>query len=446
MFVLPVALLAALVSGHAQPVIQAVFNAASFEPGIAPGSLITIYGTKLAELEQLAPGLPLPGKLGETTVKAGDLTLPLYYVSPNQINAQLPYEVKVGEYGQIELTVSSSQGTSAKFKAGLYASAPALFTRTSNGRGHVLSFDPGFHPSDTPQSGDYVVVYATGLGVTEPPAITGAGGAGEEPFNRAVNVPEVLIGEQPADILYAGLAPGMAGVYQLNLRVNGNASDRMVIRAASGLVHAVELPVIQGQPNVVNVSGSIEPLSPGSEVVSFSPVFLAARIAARFDILPVARPFTLAATGEAGSLILRFDPSAGTYEGYVTVPTPATRAWDFSAAGLVPVDFLAAGMPVPGAIVPISRVPPSMVRSMSFLPMPNTAGSSAGISTVRFSGTARAGSTFTISSDENAELSAFGGWLSLGWPQAFPTRTSTFRLYVDGKLIASKDLTYPLVP
>src|SRR5437588_11625131 len=78
----------------AQPVITAVVNGASFEAGVPRGCLVSIFGSKLAQSTASASILPLPKKLAGTVVTVGDLELeaPLYFVSPGQINFQLPFD------------------------------------------------------------------------------------------------------------------------------------------------------------------------------------------------------------------------------------------------------------------------------------------------------------------------------------------------------------------
>ena len=80
--------------GVSQPIVKAVVNAASFDTAVPRGCLISIFGTKLARATASATSLPLPSKLEDAAVLVGDLELaaPLYFVSPTQINAQLPFE------------------------------------------------------------------------------------------------------------------------------------------------------------------------------------------------------------------------------------------------------------------------------------------------------------------------------------------------------------------
>ena len=80
----------------AQPTILAVVNAASYDAGVAPGSIISIFGTGLASQTAQAANVPLPTSLGGTSVAIrGNGNVPLYFVSPTQINAVVPFQISV---------------------------------------------------------------------------------------------------------------------------------------------------------------------------------------------------------------------------------------------------------------------------------------------------------------------------------------------------------------
>ena len=113
-WVIRIALSAVLVSlspnwASAQPVVNAVTNGASFEAWISPGSLISIWGLELSPGTVAAATVPLPTRLEDVSVAVGDLEAPLHFVSPHQINAQLPFETPLGD---VTLSVTNSAGTS----------------------------------------------------------------------------------------------------------------------------------------------------------------------------------------------------------------------------------------------------------------------------------------------------------------------------------------------
>ena len=72
------------------PFISSIVNSAGYNPQVALGSIVSLFGTHLAEREFLASTLPLPMTLGGTQVEVGGIPAPLRYVSPTQINFVLP--------------------------------------------------------------------------------------------------------------------------------------------------------------------------------------------------------------------------------------------------------------------------------------------------------------------------------------------------------------------
>jgi uncharacterized protein (TIGR03437 family) len=446
----------ATVSVVAQPRVDAVVNGASFETVISRGSLVSIFGARLSQSAMSATTLPLPTKLGNTVVKVGDLELaaPLYFVSANQINAQIPYEV-LGD--SVTLTVTTSEGASAPIVLSLTASAPGLFTASGNGRGRALVLSQDFHPLDTVLAGEPVILYATGLGPTDPPVLSGSPGSEAEPFNRAVTAPDVYVGEFPAQVTFAGLAPGLSGVYQLNVIPQRIASDRAFIRSRGISSNTAEIGMQAGK-NVTNVSGSIQAIyptgDPAEAPASYSPILLAARFTARMDILPTAGPFIIAAVSEGGASLIQVDPGNGRFDASVTVPTISTRNGDFSAAGLTPIDLITCSrmspggstfcFPFPGGILPASRIPPGERMAANLFPLPNTNVASSPTALFRATGAARPGSTFVIDANTNDTLSAFAGYITIPLPPV-PTRTTTLKLFVDGMLVASTEVTYRVV-
>lgn len=220
-----------------QPTVAAVLNAASFTTSVAPGSLAAIFGGGLASTPLAASSIPLPTQLAGTVVQIGGITAPLYYVSPQQINFQIPFELTGGT---VPLVVITQGGQSSVLQLVISPTAPALFTRGANGLGRALVFDKSIQPANAPQSGDTIVLYATGLGVTIPPAKTGAGGLGAAPFNQSAVAPVINIGSKNAQVLFAGLAPGFVGVYQLNVVVPpGIATDTIYLSSGAATSNVV---------------------------------------------------------------------------------------------------------------------------------------------------------------------------------------------------------------
>ena len=224
----------------AQPAISGVVNAFSGDSSAAPGTLVSIYGSNLTNATAQAAGLPLPLELGGTVVQINGASIPLYFVSPSQINAQIPFEV-AGGIAQVR--VRTGAGDSPVISLAILATAPGLLSRIGNGNGHGFVLGSGFQVVDSFSPGDDIVLYATGLGRTTPSAMSGAGGAQTEPLNRSTVMPLVYIGDVPAQVLYAGLAPGLAGVYQINVRVpQGIHTDRLLMQAGGVQSNTLSLP------------------------------------------------------------------------------------------------------------------------------------------------------------------------------------------------------------
>ncbi len=198
-------------------------NAADYSRDFASGAIIAIFGSNLASITGGAVSLPLPTSLGGASVSitSGGNTqnLPLFYVSPKQINAQLPY----GITGAATLTVTTSAGTSAPDAINIVPRAPKLFTVNFSGKGAAVATDTGFNilTSGIPaKPGDDIVLFMNGLGATNPPVIAGNAAPGG-PFTAPATIPDTLsvtIGGKPATVTFAGLAPGYSGLYQVNVK------------------------------------------------------------------------------------------------------------------------------------------------------------------------------------------------------------------------------------
>ena len=141
-------------------------NAAGATPqtGVAAGSVVSITGENLAGAMVQGPASPLAQTLGGVTVRLGDRVLPLLYVSPQQINLQLPDDVVAGPY---TLTVSSQGQPDVQSAFTVVRNAPGLFQQTSGGISIVMAVheDGSAVTADSPaKSGELLTVYGTGFG------------------------------------------------------------------------------------------------------------------------------------------------------------------------------------------------------------------------------------------------------------------------------------------
>jgi uncharacterized protein (TIGR03437 family) len=227
-----------------------VVHAASFESGvpIAPGSLITLYGSKLADASGLAPGIPLPSALNGTEVRLGNRPLPLLFTSDGQLNAQVPYDVPVDTQHQI--SVKRGDAIAVPETLTVAGAQPGVFTKsqTGTGQGAVVKQDGVTlaEPGTPAARGEVVIIYCSGLGPVSP-AVAAGRPAPSAPLSSVVNPVTVTIGGQEAQVLFAGLAPGFSGLYQINAFVPANADTgdavEVVLEAAGQRSRPVTIAV-----------------------------------------------------------------------------------------------------------------------------------------------------------------------------------------------------------
>lgn len=160
---------------QAQPVVApgGVVNGASYTSPVVAGGAATIYGTNLASSTVgFAGAQPLPTTLAGTSVQIGGYSAPLYYVSPGQINIQIPWEL-AGQT-QAYLTVTTAAGTSSPVAVSLVSWDPALFSFSLTGTGQGVIYNSNNTPNGATNPappGGTVQIAATDLGpVTNQPA------------------------------------------------------------------------------------------------------------------------------------------------------------------------------------------------------------------------------------------------------------------------------------
>lgn len=195
---------------------DATVNAASFTTSLAPGTLVSIFGRNLAAEETQASGLPLPFDLLRTSLTVGGRRMPLLYVSPTQINAQLPFDAQ----GQATLRITTPNG-SAETSVNISEAAPAIFSvLTEFGRlAAVLHANGALVTSASPaEAGEFLAVYLTGLGQVDGPIVAGQP-APRSPLLRVRAPVEVRVGNTTVTPSFAGLAPDFAGLYQVNVQI-----------------------------------------------------------------------------------------------------------------------------------------------------------------------------------------------------------------------------------
>jgi uncharacterized protein (TIGR03437 family) len=204
----------------ATPRLERVVNAADGTSTVAPGSLISIYGSDLSPINQATQEMPLPTALGESCLTVNGVPVPVLFVSPEQINGQLPFQVD----GNVAMILRTPGGVSDTLNLTILPSAPGVFRngvagaqqnlpavyRTSNG---LLATD-----SNPVHHGDIISILLTGLGRTTPPVEAGIP-APADPIAQVIIPATVSLGGVELPIESAGLLPNAVGVYQIQARV-----------------------------------------------------------------------------------------------------------------------------------------------------------------------------------------------------------------------------------
>jgi uncharacterized protein (TIGR03437 family) len=222
------------------PVIQTVISAGSYGgfTSIAPATWIEIYGQNLAttttDWTGAFQGNNAPTSVGGTTVTVGGESLFIDYVSPGQVNGQVPSDVASGPQ---QVIVTTAAGSSAPFTINVNPTEPGLLAPTAfkinNIQYAVALFSDGFY--DLPPGlvaevasrravpGDTLMLFGIGFGPVSDGTLAGVIDQNSNMLNASV---DFSIGGVSAQVPYAGLTPGVVGLYQFNVVVpNIAASD-----------------------------------------------------------------------------------------------------------------------------------------------------------------------------------------------------------------------------
>jgi uncharacterized protein (TIGR03437 family) len=208
---LPVAFDAAV----APPKVSQIVNAADLTKPVAPGGLVSLFGTNLSPTNMATSQIPLPTALADSCMSVNGTLLPLLFASPTQINAQLPLNAT----GNSSLVLYTPGGISDTFNFTIQPTAPSVF-RTANGTAMIIrNIDGQLITNNTPiHLNEYLTIYLTGMGGTSPSVPQGEA-APSSPLAVATVQPTITIGGSSIFVLWAGLAPKEVGVYQINALV-----------------------------------------------------------------------------------------------------------------------------------------------------------------------------------------------------------------------------------
>jgi uncharacterized protein (TIGR03437 family) len=221
---------------------------------LAPGSIISIYGANLAA-EPTDSTAPLGTKLDNTSVVIGGTYVPLYYVSPGQINAQVPFELMPGNQYQV-IVVANGIPTATPAMIQVTPAVPgiAAFTTSYAGlfsQGEIIAQHAADYSLVTEASpavpGESVIFYLAGLGATDNPVGTGQT-ASANPLSHALAPLTLTLNGNVLPTEFAGLTPTAVGLYQVDFLVPMGTPDgdlKLVVSQAGLVSDSTLLPVHQ---------------------------------------------------------------------------------------------------------------------------------------------------------------------------------------------------------
>jgi uncharacterized protein (TIGR03437 family) len=225
-----------------------VVNAATFQSSVPVGlgALATLFGSGLSPDAQTAQGSTWSTVFDNREVVFNDqYQAPIYYVGLGQINFQVPSNLPTGT-GRVAVRMGDTEELLAGGAAAVAATSPGIFTLNAGGQGAIENQDYSINgPSNPATVGSTIIIYGTGQGLVSPPVADGIAASSasntvavptSDPAACLVNQQSmcVAIGSTWGNVTYSGLAPGLIGVWQINVQVpkgtlTGNAVPIRVV-------------------------------------------------------------------------------------------------------------------------------------------------------------------------------------------------------------------------
>jgi uncharacterized protein (TIGR03437 family) len=190
-------------AANAIPAITGLTDAASFQQRYAPGMILAVFGTQLAPSAQSADSVPLPNLMAGVSATVNGLTAPLYFVSPGQLNLQIPYETATSSPATL---VINNNGQKTSQTLNIAPAAPGIFV----------------NPTWSVAAGQIATLYFTGTGAVSPAISTGAAPpptAALDALPAPAQNTQVTVGGVPAATRFIGIPYGLVGVTQINFQV-----------------------------------------------------------------------------------------------------------------------------------------------------------------------------------------------------------------------------------
>jgi uncharacterized protein (TIGR03437 family) len=197
-----------------------VTNAASFATRISPGALASVFGTGFGASTYLADdGRPWVTTANSVTVKVNNVAAPLYFISPGQINFQVPWATPTS--GTVNVAVLVNGGASNTASVAVGTAAPGLFYNPTSGAAIVQNTpDYSLNTAANPApAGSTIIAYLTGTGPVSPATKDGTLAPTDGTLIVAQSVVTAKIGSAAATVSFTGLTPGFIGLAQMNIVV-----------------------------------------------------------------------------------------------------------------------------------------------------------------------------------------------------------------------------------
>jgi len=213
-----------------------IVNNASFAPftaGVSNGEFISIFGSNLAPGPGVqASTLPFPTTLNKVQVTINGQAAPIQFAGPGQINALVPSgnpfslaQIQVNNNGTLSNVVTMAVGTPGSTPTAV--TSPGVYTYLGQGV-YAAAVDANtgtvVTTSNPARPGDTVEVFLSGLGTVFPTVADGAAAPGSPPFSFTVNTVSADVDGTAANVVFAGLAPTLAGLYQVNVTIPATTS------------------------------------------------------------------------------------------------------------------------------------------------------------------------------------------------------------------------------
>jgi len=196
-------------AGSAAPTIAGFANGASFKLTYAPGMTLSIFGSQLASSTSAASNVPLPISIDGVAVTVNGVVAPLYYISPGQLNIQIPYETAANTTATVNIN-NNGHVTTRTFS--LTGAAPGIFVDQNSAP----------VPSTSIGRGKIGTLFITGAGSVTPQVSTGAAPSSGTPLASLPKPTQdvtVTVGGVQAPTQFVGIPYGLVGVTQINYQV-----------------------------------------------------------------------------------------------------------------------------------------------------------------------------------------------------------------------------------